>query len=444
MQIHLQTLADALTQALACNTLIKLVLSKPRSLSGLGRRSENGPQRGQFFPDLQAHSDAYGSKNGGEIDRCAPFAADAPQVRQAPSTADAPLRVQARAVLIKGQLHLSCVTSYKTRDATHNVALNQVATWLSDGLTRFSQANVYTTAEEMQWMRSKKGKSVLLRTQLQQPQTTVEPTHDREKQRFLSLDRAFLTELGITTAQHKVVPAMTRKWKQINKFLEVLDGALAQSALKTQNRPIKVADFGCGKGYLTFAIHDYLHHTLQRSAQVLGVELRGDLVTLCNTAVQRLNLQGLRFEQGDVREAQPTEIDLMIALHACDTATDYAIHTGILAGATIIMCSPCCHKELRPQLLSPHPLRPVLKHGIHQTQEAEMLTDSLRALMLEACGYDAQVFEFIALEHTAKNKMILAVKRATPGQPDAAWAQVAQIKSFYSVHEQCLERLLKA
>ena len=138
----------------------------------------------------------------------------------------------------------------------------------------------------------------------------------------------------------------------------------------------------------------------------------------------------------------PQAVDVVIALHACDTATDLAIHHGIRAGAAIILCSPCCHKQVRPQLLSPHPLRPILQHGIHLGQEAEMLTDGLRALLLESRGYQTQVFEFISLEHTNKNKMILAVKRATPGPADEVLAQIDEIKRFYGIREQCLETLL--
>jgi hypothetical protein len=135
---------------------------------------------------------------------------------------------------------------------------------------------------------------------------------------------------------------------------------------------------------------------------------------------------------------------VMIALHACDTATDFAIHLGIRAGAEIIMCSPCCHKQIRPQLLSPHPLRPILQHGIHLGQEAEMLTDGLRALLLDAAGYDTQVFEFVSLEHTNKNQMILAVKRTQPKANVEVLEQIKQIKAFYGIKEQALESLLMA
>nr|WP_236651226.1 SAM-dependent methyltransferase [Aquabacterium fontiphilum] len=236
---------------------------------------------------------------------------------------------------------------------------------------------------------------------------------------------------------------MSRKWKQINKFIEVLSAALARSRLADRDR-LHVVDFGSGKGYLTFAVHDWLTHSLGRHPQVTGVELRADLVALCQGVIDALGLQGMAYEQGDVRQYTPETLDVMIALHACDVATDYAIHLGIRAGAEIILCSPCCHKEIRPQLLSPHPLRPILRHGIHQAQEAEMLTDGLRALLLDAAGYDTQVFEFISLEHTNKNKMILAVRREQRGASDEIVRQIQDIKAFYGLQNQCLEALLRA
>jgi hypothetical protein len=180
---------------------------------------------------------------------------------------------------------------------------------------------------------------------------------------------------------------------------------------------------------------------------VMGVELRGELVAQCQQAALACQAEGLHFVQGDVRSVVPQGIDVMVALHACDVATDYAIHTGIRCGAAVILCSPCCHKELRPQLLSPHPIRPILQHGIHLGQQAEMLTDGLRALLLEAHGFDAQIFEFVALEHTSKNKMILAVRRqeapsAAQARQKRALAQVEEIKAHYGLKSHTLELLL--
>jgi len=354
------------------------------------------------------------------------------------------VRVTARQVLLRGDAALSLVYTHKTRDITKNFLPAQGVAALRELLGPvFRNAHLLTTSEELQLSISKKGQCTLHVGQATESAEAAPAAHDRDKQRWLDLSRPFLTELGVTTAQHQLIPAMSRKWKQINKFVEVFAHALAASPL-AEAEQIHVVDFGSGKGYLTFAIHDWLHHTKGVDAQVTGVELRPDMVALCNAAIAKLGIEGLRIEQGDVRSYLPAALNVMIALHACDVATDYAIHLGIRAGAEIIMCSPCCHKQIRPQLLSPHPLRPILQHGVHLGQEAEMLTDGLRALLLDASGYDTQVFEFISLEHTNKNKMILAVKRAQPKAPGEVLRQIAEIKQFYGIREQCLETLLKA
>ena len=356
------------------------------------------------------------------------------------------LRLSARQVLLRGDAVLSLVYTHQTRDVTKNHALHEGVTLLRELLgTTLRNAHLLTRDEELQLSISKKGQCTLHVGAVNQAgNATIDAstTHDREKQRWLEITRPFLSELGVTTAQHQLVPSMARKWKQINKFVEVFAHALASSRL-AEAQQLNVIDFGSGKGYLTFAIHDWLRHTKGVDAHVTGVELRPDMVALCNKAIAKLGIEGLRIEEGDVRSYQPQALDVMIALHACDTATDHAIHLGLRAGAEIIMCSPCCHKQLRPQLLSPHPLKPILQHGVHLGQEAEMLTDGLRALWLEACGYDTQVFEFVSLEHTNKNKMILAVKRPNPGPAAPVLQQIDDIKRFYGIREQCLETLLR-
>jgi SAM-dependent methyltransferase len=279
-------------------------------------------------------------------------------------------------------------------------------------------------------------------------------THDRPKHRELSLDLPFWVDLGLTTldpasGRARLVPAMARKWKQINHFLEVVGAAFDKAEGQAGQRHVRVLDFGSGKGYLTFAMHAWLlarGHT----AEVIGVELRSGLVDLCNAAARRHGCTGLSFSAGDVQHYDPAPVDLMIALHACDTATDHAIHLGLRAGARLIVCSPCCHKQLRPQMKSPALLAPMLRHGIHLGQQAEMVTDSLRALLLDAEGYEPQVFEFVALEHTSKNKMILATARPEghvhrrPAHRAEVLAQVEEIKRFYGVGEHCLQALLAA
>ena len=350
-------------------------------------------------------------------------------------------RVTVRPLLLRGQAHLSFVFSHATRDVTRNELLAEGLASLRALIgPQFRHAHLLAADEDLELRFSQRGKASLQR----QPSVreAADPAvHDRPKQRLIELQTPFLAALGVTDAAGTLVPAMARKYKQINKFVEIIDHAVAASPLHTAPL-LRVADFGSGKGYLTFAVHHHLARVPGRQLDVRGIELREDLVRLCQRAADRLSLNGLRFEQGDVRVHAAGPLDVVIALHACDTATDHAIHLGIRAGASLIVCSPCCHKELRPQMKSPALLAPMLGHGIHLGQQAEMLTDSLRALLLQAHGYDTQVFEFVALEHTSKNKMILAVKRAAPLPAEPVLAQIRALKDFYAVREHCLEVLL--
>ena len=381
-------------------------------------------------------------------------------------------RVLVRPLLLKGRACLSLTYNHRTRDVTRNLPVEEGLATLAaliDG--QFDNLHLLTSEGELQLAISRKGKATLRRSRV--PTAGAEPSsqavgggaaplepggeasglppalqagahaHDHAKRRFVDIAAPFLVELGVTDAEHRLIPAMARKWKQINRFVEVLDDAL-RAAPPRPGQPVRVLDFGAGKGYLTFAVHHHLRRSLGLEATVTGVEIRADLVQLCNDAAGRLGLEGLRFEQGEIKGHAPEGVDVLIALHACDTATDQAMHLGVRGGARIIMCSPCCHKELRPQMHGPAPLGPMLAHGVHLGQQAEMLTDSLRALLLEAQGYEAQVFEFVSLEHTSKNKMILAVERSQPHPPAAPLAQVQALKSFFGVRHQCLETLLNA
>lgn len=351
-------------------------------------------------------------------------------------------RLQIRPVLIRNEPQLSFVYSYKTRDITKNYSVTEACRLLTELIpAAFKNAYLFTQQKEHHLEVNKKGKVQLHSKKIMQ-RGAITTEHNREKNRWVDIERPYLTRLGITDEQHQLIPTMSRKWKQINKFIEVFGNALTNTSIDT-NKSISVVDFGCGKGYLTFAIDDYLRHTLNNSAQVIGVELRKPLVDLCNQTVSSLENTGLSFICGDVKTYAPQKIDVMIALHACDTATDYAIDYGIKANASIIMCSPCCHKQIRPQMHSPDELKGMLQYGIHLGQEAEMVTDTLRALLLEAHGYDAKVFEFISLEHTNKNKMILAVKNTNKKNMNEAWEQIAKIKTFYGISEHCLEVLLQ-
>jgi len=393
-------------------------------------------------------------------------------------------RLTVRDIELRGERALSFLWRHKTKDVTKNHPLDEGLALIDALLGRdFQQAHLDTLAEEVQLRFSRKGKPLL---QVGKKGGTAGASaaddasgpsgagavagaggvagagsvaapvgHDRTKPRELSPDRPFWRDLGVThelKGQPALVPAMARKWKQINKFIEIFGAAVRKAGLDAAGgapeatpRPVRVADFGSGKGYLTFAMHDWLR-AQGLTPSVQGVELKQDMVALGNAAAARHGLEGLRFEHGDVRERGDQPLDVMVALHACDIATDYAMHFGLRSGARVIMCAPCCHKEIRPQMTTPAALRPLLQHGIHLGQEAEMVTDSLRALLLELMGYDTQVIEFIALEHTSKNKMVLAVKRPqdpTPARRAELLTQLDEIKRFYGLRSQALETLLR-
>ena len=397
-------------------------------------------------------------------------------------------KIQIRLVDIKHQPMLCFVYKYKTKDSTKNYNLTDALLEIAAQLNSvFKHLHVNTITHDYQLMVSKKAKVVLAKTvstkrhhglknQQQDPlqhqknlieqnlleteqtqqnqglQNHVPPkradslpmtaNHNRAKHRYVEQSRPFLHKLGVTDAQGQIIPAMSRKWKQINKFLEIFAGALQQAGINQRDQ-LSVVDFGSGKGYLTFAVHDYISQQLQKTPEVTGVELRDELVEFCNNVAQTVDTQGITFYQGDVRSFTPNHVDVMIALHACDIATDYALHTGIRLNAAVIMCAPCCHKEIRPQLKMPELLQPMLQYGVHLGQQAEMLTDSMRALLLEANGYETKVFEFVALEHTSKNKMILAIKKQSdPKKQTEVMQKVQALKVFYGIEQQSLEQLL--
>lgn len=346
-----------------------------------------------------------------------------------------------RVISLNEQKVLSCVYRYKTQDVTKNYPLNEALTQVTELLTCCKQANLFTDQEELQLKKNKK-KAMLTRSKAKPVSTKAkaEQGHDRIKQRYVDQDSVFLQHLGITDQQGQIIPSMARKWKQINKFVEIFSGALAQ--IQPQEQGLRIVDFGSGKGYLTCALYDYMQKHGQTS-YVTGVELNPKMVEFCQNVAQQSGFNQLDFFQGDVRTYEPERLDVMIALHACDVATDFAIHSGIRLNAQIIMCAPCCHKELRPQLQSPKVLSPMLQFGIHAGQQAEMLTDTIRALLLKAYGYETKVFEFVALEHTSKNKMILATKRKDYEQPDqAVLAQIQALKEMYGIQKHSLELLL--
>lgn len=350
-------------------------------------------------------------------------------------------KITFRMIELQGQATLSCLYHHTTQDITKNYSITEGLEKIAELLAQSKQANLFTLNQDIQLKKNKKKAMLTCQKKQALADKLEQQQHNREKQRYVQQQSPFLKHLGITDEKGQIVPSMARKWKQINKFIEIFSNAYEQ--IDATQQELNIVDFGSGKGYLTFALYDYLQ-AQQKTPLITGVELRSNLVEFCQHVADQVGFNHLDFFEGDVRSYQPEKLDVMIALHACDIATDFAIHTGIRLNASMIMCAPCCHKELRPQLQSPEVLQPMLQFGIHAGQQAEMLTDTLRALLLKAYGYETKVFEFVSLEHTSKNKMILATKRKDIQQPDAKiMQQIQALKAMYGIEKQSLELLLQ-
>ncbi len=257
-------------------------------------------------------------------------------------------------------------------------------------------------------------------------------SHDRKKKRSLELDPRWMKALDLLDERGRVRKGAEAKHRQVLRFAEVLEHCLADLSRPEDGR-LTLVDIGAGKGALTFAAWEVLRQVGFPNARVIGVELRPELAAKVEGVARSLGCEGLSFVAGTAA-ALAEAPDVVVALHACDTATDEALALAVERGAKVVVVAPCCHKQLRPQLEAPDALSPLLRHGILRTREADLVTDALRAALLEASGYDARVFEFVSAEHTDKNLMIAATKRAAPkpGALDAARA----LAGFYGVHEQ--------
>ncbi|MDT5269144.1 MAG: hypothetical protein QOH49_1330 [Acidobacteriota bacterium] len=350
--------------------------------------------------------------------------------------------VYVRPVELKGGRRLSFLYRYRTRDAVKNHAYEAGARLLRELLgAEFSSGHLFTSQEDLRVEISRRGEARL--TGHPPTLSTAAPAgHERRKRRAIdTAGSVYLHALGVTNERGEVRPAMGDKLRQINKFVEIVAGLYDSSPLAGREE-LSVVDVGAGKGYLTFALYDYLNNVRGVRATLTGVEARAELVELCNEVARRAGFHRLEFQTGFIHDFEPPRADMLIALHACDTATDDALHKGVEAGAAVIITAPCCHKEVRPQIVVPVQLRGVLRHGHLLEREAESVTDSLRALLLESAGYRVKVFEFISTEHTRKNTMIAAVRREGEAGNTAALAEYHALKEFYGIREQRLEKLL--
>lgn len=355
--------------------------------------------------------------------------------------------VYVKLVLIKRVLMLSFTYRYQTRDLTKNYSIEEGLSQLQDllSVSAFRIATLFTASANVVCEWGKQGKWSIR----QEKATAKKPTsrsHDESKERRLQQgSKRYLQELRLTDAEGKVYKNAQDKWKQINHYIEILNGMLVDLP---QNEQLQVVDMGSGKGYLTFALYDYLRNVLHRDVAVTGVEYRKDLVDFCNEVAQRADFDQLSFVEGSIDSYEPSHaLNVLIALHACDTATDDAIAKGIKNNADLIVVAPCCHKQIRREMekgKAKNELDFLLKHGIFLERQAEMLTDGLRALIMEYYGYQTKVFQFVSDAHTPKNVLVVGVKKGTNAARQAEIkAKIEESKAYFGIGYHHLEKLLE-
>lgn len=346
-------------------------------------------------------------------------------------------------VELQNEKKIKCVYTNQTNDITKNYTLEESSSILKEQLEgAFKNATLFTTEEDLNLLFNKKMEARLMskKASFSKP---VSVEHNKTKKRLISpKDNQYFIKLGVTNQQGKINKNKVDKFKQINKYIETVDGIIKSSDLKNK-QDIKIVDMGSGKGYLTFALYDYLHNTLGKSVQIVGVEQRPDLVSLCNSISKECKFEGLSFELGSIDSFKNSGIDILIALHACDTATDDAIYSGIQSKASIIITAPCCHKQVRKEFNITNELKEITQFGILEERQAEILTDTIRALSLEAEGYKSQVFEFIADAHTHKNVMLVGTRKKNSSDNQKYIEKIDALKNRFGVDYQHLEKKIR-
>jgi hypothetical protein len=341
---------------------------------------------------------------------------------------------------IKKGIRLNFVYRHKTMDITKNFDVETGVTLAVKAMEDdFFNADLFTTTKSVRLLVNVNGK-VKIRANVPALKPVASFVHDHVKERVISThNNIYLRELGVLNSAFEVRNEMNDKYLQINRYIELVEPFIKELALPEQ---FQVADMGSGKGYLTFALYDYLTNILGKKPAVTGVESRKELVTLSNEIAEKACLSNLKFVCSTIGKATLEKIDILIALHACDTATDDAIFRGVSSGASLIVCAPCCHKQVRKEFKVTNELKSITKHGILEERQAEIVTDAIRALLLEAHGYKTKVFEFISTEHTHKNVMIVGRKVAgKPADMKKSLNQIVAIKELFGIKQHYLEVL---
>ncbi len=303
---------------------------------------------------------------------------------------------------------------------------------------RFSQCVVWDGEKEYSFRRTASGKMLTNRRAF--AMAGGEKGHDRKKNYLIEEGENIpaLVDMGVFTKEGRVAAPMRRKYRQINRFLEIVDDSVS----RMPDAKISVVDFGCGKSYLTFILYYYLTVKKNFQADIVGLDLKKDVIEKCSQTARRYGYDGLRFEVGDIASFKGEKPDMVVTLHACDTATDYALYNAVKWGTELIFSVPCCQHEANAQFKTEE-LRALSRWGILQERTAALVTDAVRAEMLVSCGYRTQVMEFIETEHTPKNLLIRAVKGGvSEKERERALAEAQRLQTAFGL-DLTLPRLLK-
>ena len=347
--------------------------------------------------------------------------------------------IYVKPVLIKEKRLFAFTYRYERRDEVKNYDAEQMVDILKEMLpARFLNAVLFTVSEDVTLLVSSKGKATIQTKKVQEcREQNLE--HDKQKARLINPANPWWYQLGLTTREGKITADMQHKFKQIYKYAEIVESLIKPMKF---DGTVHIADMGAGKGYLTFALHELLTQRLNLDVDIKGVEIRPDLVLKINEIIKADDLKGLEFVESSIEAYHPEKLDVLIALHACNTATDDAIASGIKAGAELIVCAPCCHKQIRQEIERSGRYDAITRYGIFLERQAVMITDTIRALILEYFGYKTQVMEFIEMEHTPKNVLLVGKKTSKSTKDPKILQQIADLKAQYGIVKHYLETKL--
>ncbi len=363
-------------------------------------------------------------------------------VMSGPKNKEGILKVKVRPVEKRGTLFFQLESFTKTQVFHENLGADEARERILSYMADFRQLQAETVRETASVLISKKGKATVKRKRRTQQVCPVDHSHDRKKRYIIEEGTPvpFLRDLGVMTGDGKIVRTKADKFRQINRFLEFIEDILSQL---DKGRELTIIDFGCGKSYLTFAMYYYLHELKGYDIRIIGLDLKGEVIAHCASLAEKYGYDKLTFLKSDIADYDGVEqVDMVVTLHACDTATDYALAKAVGWDAKVILSVPCCQHELNGQMTAgTEYLAPVMDYGLLKERFAALVTDGLRAKYLESVGYETQVLEFIDMEHTPKNILLRAIKKGK--KDERVLGEIRKCEQFLGVMP-TLGRCMKA